>query len=242
MKLVLGAYHSVGEDVLRQAIARQDVEDLALYTHRPAQPGVPDLEEVGRKLGVWVTCESINETPPPFQPDLVSLVYYRSIVSNSVIESVDGKIFNLHPSLLPRHRGASSVPWSIIEGDSVTGVTYHYVTPEVDAGDILLQISTQIGPDDTQLSLYQRLMELGAACWVSALLLVLGEQPGVPQAGPACVHPRGAPHGGVIDPDWPRDKIERFIRAMTYPPLPPATYLDEPVTSLDAFDRLRRAT
>lgn len=241
MKLILGAYNAVGADVLKKAVAHKDVEDVALYTHPPAQPGTPDVGALGRELDVWTTEESLNEAEPPFRPDVISLVYYRHIVSDQVIASVDQRIFNLHPSLLPRHRGASSVPWAIIEGDSVTGVTYHYVTPEVDGGDVLLQLSTQIEPSETQASLYSRLMELGAAAWGAALALVLSGWPGVPQHGESCRHPRGAPNGGEIDPSWDRLTVERFIRAMHYPPLSPATLGGEPVSTMDDFDRLRGA-
>src|SRR5207245_1006907 len=69
---------------------------------------------------------------------------------------------NVHASLLPRHRGAAPIAWSILAGDAVTGVTIMAMTEEMDAGDILLQRETPIAPDDTGGALGERLARLGA--------------------------------------------------------------------------------
>lgn len=238
-KLLLGAYHAVGIDVLKHVLDRQDVADVAVLTHEAALPGTPDLLDTAHAAGVWASTEHMNEARLPFEPDVISLVYYRHLVAPSVIDRVEGRIFNLHPSLLPRHRGASSVPWAIIEGDDLTGITYHYVDAGMDTGDILLQLTTPIQQGDTQTSLYGRLMRLGAAAWPSAFELVRLGAAGVPQEGEGCSHRRGAPHEGEIDPNWDREMVERFIRAMTYPPLPPATLHGQPVRALEDYDRLR---
>lgn len=237
-RLVLGAYNRIGVETLRRAAADPGIEDLAVFTH-DSRAGVPDVLAVADELGVWATTHSMDEVAPPFEPDVISLVYYRHIVSGAVIDSVGGRIFNVHPSLLPRHRGCSSVPWAIIEGDQVTGVTCHYVEPTVDSGRILVQGVLDIRPDETQASLYERCMDLGAALWPAALTLVRSRFEGVPQNGPSCWHPRGVPHAGEIDPSWPLEYIERFIRAMTLPPQPYATYEGVEVRTLEGYKAIR---
>lgn len=239
LKLALGAYNRVGRDVLRAAVDHPLVSDVAVFTHEPAQ-GTPDVRDEAEGLGVWWTTRRLGEVEPPFKPDVISLVYYRYIISAETIASVGGKIFNVHPSLLPRHRGCSSVPWAIIEGDCVTGVTFHYVDPGIDTGRILTQSTLQIADDETQASLYERCMDRALEHWPAALLLVKEGFEGVPQDdAKTCYHPRGAPHGGSINPDWPDDYTERFIRAMHFPPYPNATYRGTEVLTFAHFEELR---
>jgi methionyl-tRNA formyltransferase len=131
------------------------------------------------------------------------------------------------------------VPWALIEGDTETGVTAHYIDPGVDTGRILARRRTPIGPDDTQATLSARCLDLAVELWPEALERVVAGDPGEPQADGGCSHRRGPPHGGQIDEDWPEELVERFIRAMTLPPLPYAGYRGVPVRSLAQYRRLR---
>ncbi len=70
--------------------------------------------------------------------------------------------FNLHASLLPKFRGAAPINWAIIRGEQETGVTTFFIQHQIDTGDLLLQRSTSIGPDDTAGDLHDRLMEIGS--------------------------------------------------------------------------------
>lgn len=223
MRIVLCAYEAIGCAVLEHVLGRADVDEVAVYTHEP-RPGVADVREVAEGAGIRWSTEDLSRAELPFVPDVVASVYYRNIIRPNVIELCGGRIFNVHPSLLPRHRGCSSTPWAIIEGDTVTGVTFHYIDEGVDTGPILLQAAVPIAPDETQATLYRRCMETGAAYFPAALELVRAGVPGVPQDGESCYHPRGAPYGGEIGEDWSPELVERFIRAMTFPPLPYATY------------------
>jgi methionyl-tRNA formyltransferase len=238
MRIVLCAYHAIGIDVLEHVLQRRDVDEVAVFTHE-ATPGIPDVAARARAAGLVVSTQRLTPDRIPFAPDVIASVYYRNLIRQDVIDAVEGRIFNVHPSLLPRHRGCSSVPWSIIEGDSVTGVTFHYIDAGIDTGRILLQATTPIAPDETQATLYRRLMEIGARFWPAALDLVKSGFEGVVQDDGGCYHPRGAPNGGEIDSAWPIDHVERFIRAMVLPPLPYATYRGKYVRSLDEYLALR---
>jgi methionyl-tRNA formyltransferase len=238
MKLLLGAYNQVGLDVLKMACRHPLLDEVCLFTHESSE-NLPNLVHEAKKLGIWSTIGRLGDVDPPFAPDMISLVYYRHIVTADVIKSVGGKIFNAHPSLLPKHRGCSSVPWAIIDGDPVTGVSYHYVEPGIDTGRIITQSVVPIDAEETAASLYRRCMDRASDLWPAALALVAHGFPGLTQEGPPTYHPRGAPLGGEIDPAWSDDFIARFIRAMVYPPAPYATYLGHEVPTFSEFLRIR---
>ena len=88
-----------------------------------------------------------------------------------------------HPSLLPRHRGASAINWAIIQGDTHTGLTIFWVEKGIDTGPILLQREVEIGPEDTAGSLYfNTLFPLGVEAMVEAVELInAGRAPRLPQ-------------------------------------------------------------
>src|SRR5262249_28524957 len=157
---------------------------------------LPDIRKTAAENHVWSTTDDVSVADWPFRPDVITSVYYRRIISKEVIEKVGGKIFNVHPSLLPRHRGCSSLTWAIIEGDPVTGITFHYIDQGVDTGRILLQAVLQIEPTETQATLYKRAMKVGLEFWPAAFELVKAGVEGVPQQGMATFHKRETPYGG----------------------------------------------
>ena len=239
MKLILCGHGDACIGVLRQAVAAPDIQDVYLLTHDPVRH-MADILPVAKDLGVPWTTESINTAKLPFKPDVISSVWYRKIIRPHIIDLVGGAIFNLHPSLLPRHRGCSSVPWSIIDGDAETGVTAHYIDAGIDTGRILLQSRIRIENSETQLSLFRKCMSLAASMWRDAFLLVTAGEAGVQQSeAGATYHARGAPYEGEIDDSWSEAQVERFIRAMSFPPLPYATYRGHEVRTFAEYLRLR---
>lgn len=235
MKVFLCGYHKIGCDVLEHLVSRNDITELAVFTHKPHMDFIPDIRKVAFKYGVACTSESINKAKLPFEPDIIASVYYRNIIKDHIIDLAPDKIFNVHPSLLPRHRGCSSVPWAIIEGDDITGVTFHYIDEGIDTGKIILQASIQIESTETQETLFNKCMDTGAEFWGAAFELVKSGFPGVEQKGHSCYHKRGVPHDGKIDDSWDLDYVERFIRAMTFPPYPYATYQGKEIKDFDEY-------
>lgn len=235
LKLILCAYNWVGLRVLEHVLERQDVSDVALFTHERKHPNDPDLVAEAKRLGVWVSTENVSRATLPFLPDIIASVYYYYIIKPHLIELVGGRIFNTHPSLLPRHRGSSTVTWALVEGDHTTGISYHYIDEEIDTGRLLMQASIEIEPTDTQVDLYRRCMERAADFWPAAFELVKLGFAGVPQEGVASYHRPGPPHSGEIDESWPLDRVERFIRAMINPPYPYARYCGQEVRTLDEY-------
>ncbi len=243
MKVLLCGYHEAGCRALRTLVARG--HEVVVATHEPT-PGVPNLADHARALRLPVTVDEIDalrEEARRFKPDIIFSVYYRSILPPDVLSLSRLGGLNFHPSLLPRHRGCFSAPWAIIEGDRETGVTCHHMIEQVDAGNVIDREIVAIVSSDTGMSLYYKLVD--ATLRVFDRLLTpgsaLGER-GSSQHGAGTHHSRHVPFNGVIDLLWPRERIDRFIRALFFPPYPPAELrLDGrvyEVRTMADFDRL----
>lgn len=233
MKVFLCGYHWVGCRILKQLLERK--YDVALFTHKPAMPHIPDIRRVAKYHDIWYTTKSVNKSEHPFAPDVVISVYYKFIIKKPVLDMAAGKSFNVHPSLLPKHRGCSSVPWAIIEGDDKTGVTFHYMDESIDTGRIILQKEVKIEKNEVQRSLFNKCMRIGSEFFLEALDAVLVGVRGDEQIGTPSYHKRGVPHSGIIDPNWGMEKIERFIRAMDYPPYAYATYNGKEIRTIQDY-------
>src|SRR5881394_1952952 len=96
------------------------------------------------------------------KPDAISVVGYGRIIPQWMIELPPLGNINLHASLLPKYRGAAPIQWAIASGERVTGNTTMRINAGLDTGDMLLQEETHIAPDDTALTVAQRLSRSGA--------------------------------------------------------------------------------
>ena len=91
-----------------------------------------------------------------------------------------------------------------------------------DEGKILLQQTIDIEPDDTAFSLFHRQIKLGLEPFEQVVEMTLAGEPGTEQTGEGSYYSRAVPHDGIIDPSWPDEQIDRFIRAMHFPQHPGA--------------------
>ena len=108
------------------------------------------------------------------KPDLVVLAGYMRVLSEKVINSVP-KIINIHPSLLPKYKGLHAIERALESGDDATGVTVHYVSPELDSGDIIIQNRVPILQDDTVESLSKRIQRMEHSIMPIAIDKALGD-------------------------------------------------------------------
>lgn len=106
-----------------------------------------------------------------FNPDIAVVAAFGQLLPRPVLEMPRLGFINVHPSLLPRYRGAAPIQWTLINGDEITGVTIFQVTPRLDDGDILLQESQPLSRETTALELHDRLAQLGGQLSVQALEL-----------------------------------------------------------------------
>ena len=103
------------------------------------------------------------------KPDVVAVVAYGRILPQSVLDIPHLGCINTHTSLLPAYRGSAPYQWAVLDGLKRTGVSVMYLVREMDAGDIIDTVETDIGPDETAGELLDRLAVLGAEVLVKTL-------------------------------------------------------------------------
>jgi methionyl-tRNA formyltransferase len=145
------------------------------------------------------------------EPEAVVICAYGALVKEPLLSA--HPMFNVHPSLLPRWRGAAPIERAIEAGDEETGVTIMRPTAALDAGPICLQRSEPIQPDDDYGSLAERLAALGGELLIEALDT---EPPfrDQPEQGVTYSDKIG-PQDRWLDPEQPVDRLERRVRALT---------------------------
>jgi methionyl-tRNA formyltransferase len=158
---------------------------------------------------------SFQEEIKKLSPQLCVISAYGKYIPPEILKIPSFGFINLHPSLLPRWRGADPIRWTILEGDEKTGVTIHYASEKMDAGDIILQKEMPVFPEDTYGSLGERLFKEGAILLLSAIESIKeGKAPRIPQKEEEAAYaPALKSEDFKIDWHLPAKRIERLIRA-----------------------------
>lgn len=171
-------------------------------------PKVRSLREMRAHYGVPVAgSRDVNEAGSlallrEWQPDLIISIYLNQLIKRPVIELPGRGVINIHPALLPRNRGLFPYFWVIANGDRETGVTVHWVDDKFDTGELLMQRTIAVRPDDTITSLAYRSACLGAEMLVETVRLIeAGEAPRLPQD-----------HSQATYYSWPRPADQRRFR------------------------------
>ncbi|MGH2399985.1 MAG: methionyl-tRNA formyltransferase [bacterium] len=149
-------------------------------------------------------------------PDVIVTVAYGKIIPKDILDLPPRGAVNVHPSLLPKYRGASPIQAVLRDGGRETGVTIMYQSMELDAGDIILQRRVPIDPSDTAHTLEEKLAQAGAEALVEALGLIReGRAPRRPQdPSQATYVGKLGKEDGRIDWSQPAARLADFIRAM----------------------------
>jgi methionyl-tRNA formyltransferase len=199
--------------------------------HRAPQP--PPVKLLAEELGLRVLQpESLRDPDAVTElgavtPDVIVVVAYGQILRPDVLAIPSRGVLNIHPSLLPRWRGASPIPAAILAGDNETGITVMLMDAGMDSGPILSQRRMAIGDDYTTASLSAQLAESGADLLVATMPRWLaGEIEPTPQDGSkATTSPLLRKEDGAID--WRLSATDIWRRVRAYNPWPGA------YTSLD---------
>lgn len=156
------------------------------------------------------------------EPDAIVVVAYGRLIPPWMLALPRHGNLNLHASLLPKYRGAAPIQWAIANGETETGVTSMRIDEGLDTGDILLQESISIAPDQTSIDLSPMLAELGAQVMVRTLVLLeKGTLQATPQdADRATLAPILTKEDGRID--WQRTASEIYNRWRGFTPWPGA--------------------
>ena len=184
MRLVMLGTGTFAEPTFEALIAAfsPDVVGLVTQPERDAGNKRGSTRQTGKGMAAIASQHGVTATQPEsintpdgleelrrMRPDLLVVAAYGQILSKNVLAIPSRGVINVHASLLPKYRGAAPVAYAILHGETQTGVTIIKVTPGLDSGDMILQESLDILPDDTSGSLEARLAALGAKLAVEAV-------------------------------------------------------------------------
>jgi len=148
-------------------------------------------------------------------PDLSIMAYVNDIIPGRIIDYPRIGTIHYHPSLLPKHRGRSSINWAVINGDTKGGLSIIWADEGIDTGPILLQKEVEISPDDSTGSVYfNKLFPMGVDAVVEAVELIeKGVAPRIPQDdSQATYEPPCTEEKVIIDWSQPAQKVYNLIR------------------------------
>ncbi len=207
-----------------QALVDSPVEVAAVFTQpdRPAGRGrrltPPPVKACALEAGLPVLQpERIRSTDiADFRPDVGVVAAYGQILSRKLLGIPRLGLLNLHPSLLPRWRGAAPIQRALLEGDAETGVCVMRVAPELDAGAVLARRTLPIGARDTSGTLHDKLATLGAGQMVATLLaLENGEVAEEPQDEAKVTYAEKLQkEEAKLDWRLPASRLDRLIRGL----------------------------
>jgi methionyl-tRNA formyltransferase len=163
-RIAVAATAPFGADILERLAAEHEI---ALLLTRPDKPrgrgrklAPTAAKETAERLGIPVAQPAKLDERIEFPADTIVVAAYGLLIPDVLLDR--GLWLNVHPSLLPRWRGAAPIERALMAGDTRTGVTIHRTTPELDAGPIAAQEAFDVGPDDDAGAVYARSAEIAA--------------------------------------------------------------------------------
>jgi methionyl-tRNA formyltransferase len=233
--VVVCAYHNVGYRCLEELL-RQGADVRLVFTHEDSpteQIWFQSVRELAERHGIPHVTSDINEPEnmarlQEIAPDFLLSFYYRNMIRPPVLELARRGALNLHGSYLPRYRGRVPVNWCVINGETETGATLHYMVEKPDAGDIVDQEKVAIAFTDTAHDVFAKVTDAAVTVIARAWpRLLAGTAPRVPMdlsAGNYCGGRR--PQDGRID--WTKSAVQIYnlIRGVTHPYPGAFTHLD----------------
>jgi methionyl-tRNA formyltransferase len=246
MRIVVHGQQAFGKSVL-EALLERGENVIAVYcAPEPAQGGgrIDPLKEAAQARGLPVyqprsfrKGPEVGEEFARLQADLCVMAYVTLIVPEEILNLPARGTIQYHPSLLPRHRGPSSINWPIIMGETRTGLTIFWPDNGLDTGPILLQKEVEIRDTDTLGSLYfDRLYPMGVAALLEAVDLVrAGTAPRIVQDESQATY-EGWCKKEHVQVDWqkPLQEIWNLIRGADPQPGAWTTHEGTTVQLLDA--------
>ena len=231
MRLIFMGYHNIGYVCLKALaeMCREFGDDLVAVVSHEDDPGENIWFASAPKLAVREYLPlymPADPNDPAFvaamarlQPDFIISCYYRHMLKPAFLELPRLGALNLHGSLLPRYRGRCPHNWVLINGETETGVTLHYMEPKADRGDIVAQQPVPIGLDDTAAKLLARMTVAAEDVIRQAYpLLRQGMAPRLPQDHSQASYFCGRrPQDGLINWQQSALQVYNLVRAVTQP-------------------------
>jgi methionyl-tRNA formyltransferase len=209
-RIAVAATAAFGADVLERLARTQEVAALVTRPDKPAGRGrklaPPPAKIAAERLGIPVLQPDRPEHPGV---DTVVVCAYGLLIPEDLLSH--GLWLNVHPSLLPRWRGAAPVERALMAGDTETGVTIHETVKALDAGPVAAQRGFAVGPEDDAGAVYARCAELA----VELLGEVLPKPSFRPQEGEPTYAEKIAPADRELDWSRPPRELLNRIRALS---------------------------
>jgi methionyl-tRNA formyltransferase len=213
MRLAVAATAPLGADVLRRLAERHDIAYLLTRPDRPRgrgrQVGAPPAKKFAEELGIEVRQPERPAELGELGVDVVVAAAYGALIPRELLDRA--LWLNVHPSLLPRWRGAAPVERAIMAGDDETGVSIIRLVEELDAGPVGARAAFPIGPEDDAGTVFRRAAEVAPDLVDAAL--EAGEF--TPQTGEATYAEKIGPADRELDWSRPSAELHDLIRALS---------------------------
>ena len=233
--VVVCAYHNVGYRCLEELL-RQGADVRIVFTHEDSpteEIWFASVRELAADNGIPYVTTDINLPEnvarlTEIAPDFLLSFYYRNMIKPQVLELARHGALNLHGSYLPKYRGRVPVNWAVINGETETGATLHYMVEKPDAGDIVDRERVAIDFTDTAFDVFNKVTDAAVSVISRAWpQLRTGTAPRIPmdlKAGNYCGGRK--PEDGRID--WTRSAVQIYnlVRGVTHPYPGAFTHLD----------------
>ncbi|MBI5883827.1 MAG: methionyl-tRNA formyltransferase [Elusimicrobia bacterium] len=243
MKVVFYGTPQVAVPFLDDLASSQEVVGVVTQPDKPAGRGLsleaPPVKARALALGLPVfqpaRSADIAAQVSPLAPDLAVAVAFGRLLDREALAVPKLGTLNVHFSLLPKYRGAAPVQWSLVAGETKTGVTVFWLDSGLDTGPIAASRSVEIGPDDDAGALFEKLVPLGRALLAETLAEIAGGKVRrEPQAGEPSLAPLIEREHARISLDRSASSIHNLARGMS---LGPRAFMD-----LDLKGKLMRLT
>ena len=221
MKLAIIGQSAFGNSVLEALAKREEHEIVGVFAAPDGRSRREPLARAADEMGFpcWqftrMRDQECIDVFRSLRSDLCVMAYVTDIVPTEIIDAPLHGTIQYHPSLLPLHRGPSSINWAVIDGDTETGLSIFWPDEGLDTGPILLQKRVGIGPDDTVGSLYfNHLFPMGVDAILESVDLVnRSEAPRIVQDDSAATY-EGWCGSEEAHIDWAQDvkSVHNLIR------------------------------
>jgi methionyl-tRNA formyltransferase len=227
LRIVVFGYHTIGYRCLKALLDRgEDVCAVVTHQDDPQEHiWFESVTELAQAAGVAVLAPDTPNTPglithlASLQPDLLLSFYYRRLLCPALLALPRLGAINLHGSLLPKYRGRAPVNWVLVNGETHTGVTLHYMSAQADAGDIIAQRMVPIAFEDTVSTLFEKVAQGAVELFHATFPLIkAGMAPRRPQDPQQATYFGGrTPADGKINWARPAHALYNLVRAITIP-------------------------
>jgi methionyl-tRNA formyltransferase len=215
-RIAVAATAPFGADVLERLAAEHEVVQLLTRPDRPRgrgrRLGAPPAKEAAERLGIPVSQPARLDASVELAADTVVVCAYGLLIPPALLER--GLWLNVHPSLLPRWRGAAPVERALIAGDEETGVTIHETVEALDAGPVAAQEAFPVGPEDDAGAVYARAAEVAARLLADVLAQPEPRFEPQPEEGATYAEKIG-PADRELDPAAPAQELVNRVRALS---------------------------